>query len=230
MIGRGRNKLKRFDLGILSIEYIKNQIPDIKLMIVSKSLQMDNLKHTIENLNLENNVVFSNYSSDPSIYYKDASLNFITSVSESYSLVLSETKIYGIPNILLGLDYLSLAKKGTIIIYDDSPESLAKHSIKILHDKIYKKKLSKLARTSMKKFNNENIFKKWKILLLSVANDYKNYTKYFETKKKNTKNLYKILKRQTFLLNKRMPNINNITISDLENLPYIDINKKINRN
>ena len=131
MIGRGRNKLKRFDLGILSIEYIKNQIPDIKLMIVSKSLQMDNLKHTIENLNLENNVVFSNYSSDPSIYYKDASLNFITSVSESYSLVLSETKIYGIPNILLGLDYLSLAKKGTIIIYDDSPESLAKHSIKI---------------------------------------------------------------------------------------------------
>ena len=225
MIGRGRNKLKRFDLGILSIEYIKNQIPDIKLMIVSKSLQMDNLKHTIENLNLENNVVFSNYSSDPSIYYKDASLNFITSVSESYSLVLSETKIYGIPNILLGLDYLSLAKKGTIIIYDDSPESLAKHSIKI-----YKKKLSKLARTSMKKFNNENIFKKWKILLLSVANDYKNYTKYFETKKKNTKNLYKILKRQTFLLNKRMPNINNITISDLENLPYININKKINRN
>ena len=41
-------------------------------------------------------------------------------------MVLSETKIYGIPTILCGLDYLSLAKGGTVIIYDDNPEIISK--------------------------------------------------------------------------------------------------------
>lgn len=136
MIGRGREKLKRFDLGIQAVEYIKNIMPDIKLLIISKSIEMDNLHICVENLNLKNNVIFAQYSSDPSIYYKDSSLNYITSISESYSLVLSETKIYGIPNIILGLDYLSLAKNGTIIIYDDFPETLAKESLKIIYNKI----------------------------------------------------------------------------------------------
>ena len=34
--------------------------------------------------------------------------------------------------ILLGLDYIYIAKNGTIIIYDDSPESLAAESINII--------------------------------------------------------------------------------------------------
>ena len=55
-------------------------------------------------------------------------------------MVLCETKIYGIPNILIGIDYLSISKGGTIIIYDDSSESLARESIKLLKD--FKKKKS----------------------------------------------------------------------------------------
>ena len=38
----------------------------------------------------------------------------------------------------MGLDYISLANKGTIIIYNDSPESLSKESIKILINFKYK--------------------------------------------------------------------------------------------
>ena len=172
LIGRGRDKLKRFELGIEAMEYIIKEMPLANLNIISRDNGTDRLKNYINNLNLEKCVKFRNYSSDPSIYFKNASLNLLTSISESYSLVLSETKIYGIPNILLGLDYLLLAKNGTIIIHDDLPETLAKVSMKILYQRIFKKKLAKDARISMRIFNNENLIRKWKILLLSIYNNF----------------------------------------------------------
>lgn len=222
LIGRGRSEMKRFNLGIQAIEYIKNEISNVKLLIVSKYEGIQNLKNCIDNLDLGNNIVFANYSSDPSIYYKSASLNFLTSMSESYSLVLSETKIYGIPTIIMGLDFLSLAKKGTIIVYDDLPETLAKISVKILHEKLNKKYLSKNARKSMKKIRNELIFNKWKKLILLVYNDFANYTKYFLIKK-NTNELHKILENQVILLNNRINYFGNINISFIENLVKYNI-------
>ena len=65
----------------------------------------------------------------PEKHFKDASLHIFPSLSESFGLILSETKIYGIPNILLGLDYLSISRGGTIIIYDDTAESISKESL-----------------------------------------------------------------------------------------------------
>ena len=102
------------------------------------------------------------------IYFKKASLHIFPTNYESFGLVLCETKIYGIPNILLGLNYVSIAKGGTIIIYDDSPETLANNAIKILKNIRYRKKLGKEARKSMKKFNNNILFLKWVQLILSV--------------------------------------------------------------
>jgi hypothetical protein len=99
LIGRGREKMKRFDLGIQAMEYIKDVLSDSKLMIIAKNKSLDNLINTVNNLNLNNNIEFAMYSSDPSIYFNSASLNFLTSLSESYSLSLSETKIFGIPTI-----------------------------------------------------------------------------------------------------------------------------------
>jgi hypothetical protein len=225
LIGRGNSKLKRFELGIQAMEYLKNEYPFIILNIISKYDYIDDLHFFIHNLNLENNIKFVNYSSDPSIYFKDASLNFLTSVSESFSLVLSETKIYGIPNILLGLDYVLLSNNGTYIIYDDLPETLAEVSKKILFHNIYKEKLSREARVSMKKYNNDNIFMKWKLLLLLVYNNIKNYNKFFEDTMFNNDELYTILKRQVILLKNRIEIYKNITVKDLENLPFMNFAK-----
>ena len=47
-------------------------------------------------------------------------------------MVIIKTKLFGIPIILLGLDYVSISKGGKAIIYDDTPESLARISLKIL--------------------------------------------------------------------------------------------------
>ena len=127
-------------------------------------------------MGITKNVIFVNYSSTPEIYYKNSSLHIFPSISESFGLVLSEIKIYGIPTILVGLDYISLSIGGTVIIYDNNSKSIAKEAIKILKDKIYRKKLGKDARKSMRKFKNELILKKWIKIILSIYNN----TNYFQ--------------------------------------------------
>ena len=80
---------------------------------------------------------------------------------------MCETKIYGIPNILLGLDYTSISEGGTVIIYDESPESFAKAAIDVLKIKDHRYRLGNIARKSMKRFNNDKLLIKWIKLIMS---------------------------------------------------------------
>ena len=110
MIGRGDAKKKRFYIGIEAMEYIIKERQACKLNIISSLKRIDKIKKLVDNLNLSNNINFNGYSSSVEIYFRNASLNLVPSISESFSLVLSETKIYGIPSIVLGLDYIFTAE------------------------------------------------------------------------------------------------------------------------
>ena len=225
MFGRGNAIKKRFEIGIKAMEYIIQKIYNCELKIISSLIGINHLEDLVNNLDLEKNVKFIGYSSVPEIYFKNASLNFFPSISESFGLVLSEAKIYGVPNVLLGLDYISIANGGTIIIYDDSPESLAIESIKILEDNKYKKKLGIEAKLSMKKFDNELIFSKWVKLLLSVYNDDNDnfYEKLRQQDKKISKNdSIKIINNQINLLKKRDEKFANLSINNFENFTYME--------
>ena len=222
MIGRGSDKQKRFNLGIQAMEYIIKDMPICIMKIISNITNTNFLQDLINNLNLENNVEFVGYAIKPHIYYQNASLHIFTSISESFGLVLSETKIYGIPSILLGIDYTSISIGGTIIIYDDSIESIAKESIKILRNDIYRKKLGNEARLSMKKFNNKLILKKWVKLILSIYNGHFYYQKLRNNDKKISKiSALKILDNQIKILIKRNHIFKNITINDILNLSFL---------
>ena len=117
MIGRGNNKYKRFNLGIYAMEYIKIQNSICKLKLISNIDGTYDLQYLIYNLNLENYIKFNGFSLIPEINFKNSSLHIFPSISECFPMVLCETKIYGIPNILVGLDYVQISKGGTIIIY-----------------------------------------------------------------------------------------------------------------
>ena len=220
MIGRASDKMKRFNLGIEAMKYIIKSVSGTEMKIISES---DNdLEILIKNYYLENYVKFIGYISTPEIYFKNASLHIFPSVSESFGLALCETKIYGIPNILLGLDYVSISKGGTIIIYEDDPIIIAKEAIKILKDHKYRKKLGKEARKSMRKFKNELLIKKWIKLLLSVYKE-NNLTLFFEEKKQiiSSEKAINILKMQIKLLRKRMPELGIIKIENIENFTFM---------
>jgi len=216
MIGRGNDKYKRFILGVKAMEYIMMENSTCKMKIVS-NMNYD-LQNKIYNLNLEENIEFIGFTLVPEIHFKNASLHIFPSISESFGLVLSETKIYGIPNILVGLDYVQISKGGTLIIYDDSPELIAKESIKIMNDEKYRKFLGKEARISMKKFNNQILDHKWVNLILSIYNGDIFYSKLKSQEKKiNESELIKSLEIQIKLLRKRDNNFYNISINDFKN-------------
>ena len=218
MIGRVNDRMKRFELGVESMKFIIREIPESKMIIISNSFYNDYLVKLVNLLNLDNNVDFVEYTSTPEIYFKNASLHIFPSISESFGLVLSEIKIFGIPTILVGLDYVSISKGGTIILYDDDSRSIAKEAIKILKDDKYRNKLGKEARKSMKKFNNELLVKKWVKLIISIYND----DNYFEELKNDNSMTESeaniIIKTQIQLLKKRNPNYHKITIDNIKNL------------
>lgn len=222
LIGRGNAKKKRFHIGIESLEYIIKEIPNCELIIISKLSGIEKFQNLVHNLNLENSIKFNGYSSSPDIFFRNASLNIIPSISEAFPMVLSETKIYGIPNILIGLDYAFNAKGGTIIIYDDKPESLAEEAIKIITKKQFRKQLGKEARISMKKFSNDLLLNDWIDLILSIYKGQYYYNKLREDKKKLSQNDgINILKNQIKLLKMRYKIFENITRNEFENYTYL---------
>ena len=224
MIGRADDIFKRFELGIQAMEYIVKEIPESQMIIISNLTNIIFLKNFINNLVLKNNIKFYDYISNPEIYFENVCLHFFTSISESFGLVLSETKIYGIPNILLGLDYISIKKGGIIIIYDDSAESIAKETFKILLNIQNRKNLGYEARISMKHFKNEIVMKKWVKLILSIY-FYDDYQRFIEFNKKlSEKQALLILQKQIKLLNKRKKEMKNISINDIENIIFKDKN------
>lgn len=223
MIGRADNKLKRFNLGIYAMEYIIQSIPECEMKILSEAYKVNKLLEIIDVLNLKNNVKFYGYTSTPEIFFKKVSLHIFPSISESFGLVLCETKIYSLPNIILGLDYISIYKGGTINIYDDSVETIANEAIKILVDDKYRKMMGKSARKSMQILDNELLLKKWIKLILSVHFGNSYYQKLREEDKKISENeAKKILENQINLLKMRNSIYTNVTINNIKNFTYMD--------
>ena len=223
MIGRGEDKYKRFDLGIRSMKYIIKKIPECKMKLISNKDGLDNIVNITTNLQLQNNIEFEGYIKKPELYFTNASLHIFPSICESFSMVLAETKIFGIPNIVLGLDYLTIVKGGTIIIYDDEPYSIAKEAIKIINNKEYRIKLGKEARESIKNFNNIITLNKWIKLLLSIFNG----DNYYQSMRKQDIKIDKevalnLIETQIKLLQKREFNYYNISLNDIENITFLD--------
>jgi glycosyltransferase involved in cell wall biosynthesis len=221
MIGRADDQMKRLELGIFAMKFIIKEI-ECEMKIISKIDERNNLKRLVKGLNLEKYIKFVGYTSTPEIYFKNASLHIFPTISESFGLVLCETKIYGIPNILLGLDYVSFANGGTVIIYNDEPETIAKEAIKILKNERYRNKLGQEARESMKKLRNIVTLKKWIKLLLAVFNGENNYKELiYQDKKISEAQAINIIRRQLILLKKRKKNYKNFTLNNIKNFTFI---------
>ena len=220
MIGRIEDPVKRFELGIRAMKIIIKEFPDCTMKIISSN-KKKKFNKLIRHLHLKKNVKFTGVKKNVEIYLKNASLHILPSISECYPMVLGETKIFGIPSIICGLDFLALAKGGTVIIYDDNPNTIAKEAIKILKNETYRKQLGKEARESIKNHKNELIAEKWKKLLFSVyKGDYESYNNLNSHNIMPEKEADKILKNQLLLLQKRYPRFNHLTLEKLKSYSF----------
>jgi len=223
MIGRANDRMKRFDLGLKAMKYIVEEVPESQMLIISNFFGARYLMNLVKSLNLQNNVQFMGYTLKPEVYFQNSSLHIFPSISECFPMVLSETKIYGIPNIITGIDYVSAAKGGVINVNNDDPKIIANESIKILKDFNYRKKLGKIARESMKKFKNEKTAKKWIELILAVYNGEYYYNKLKEEDKKiKEKDAINYLKNQLNIIKVRNQKMKNLTLENIIKFNFVN--------
>ena len=229
MIGQASDKMKRFDLGIKAMKYIIQAVPNCEMKIISDLEGTEDLKKLIKELNLENNIKFETNTSSPEIYFQNASIHLFPSLVESSGLSLCQTKIYGIPNILVGLDYLACAKGGVSNIYDDNPKTIAQEAIKILKNDTYRKNMGKEARKSMEKFDNEIIIDKWLrfILCVYLDDDYYQRVKNEDNETININEEKEVFNNQINLLKMRIDTFKNIKTKDILN--YNNLKKILNK-
>ncbi len=146
--------------------YITEVLPNVKLTIVGESdtPELENkLRYMFSERGLDDNVSFEGYKKNVEQYYEKAAVVLITSAFEGFSMVIYESKKYGIPIVMYEMPYLEMLKdrKGYIEVLQNDKRGFANAVIKILCDKDLRRKLSKEAKESIEQFSKDNIIEKW---------------------------------------------------------------------
>ena len=152
------------------MELIVKEIPDAKLYLISSDTRMQEFKNLSQELNITNNVIFSNYVENISEYFLNSSIFFFTSITEAFPMALNEAKAYGLPCVTFNVDYSIPYHSGVIKVEMFNYEELAKEAIKLLKDYNYRIKMGREAKISLSSFNNEITTNLWERLFNALLN------------------------------------------------------------
>ena len=65
MIGRASDPSKNFQMGYRAFAEIIIEVPDVKLEIIIKLVELDYLKNLVNSLNIKNYIKYTGYLPDP---------------------------------------------------------------------------------------------------------------------------------------------------------------------
>ena len=104
MLGRS-DKFKRYEIGINAMKIVIEKEPEAKLYIVGiENNTYDNyLKKIVDDLGLTKNIIFKKLTNNTHQYYKNSSIFLLTSIFEGCPMTLLESKLYGLPSIVVGM-------------------------------------------------------------------------------------------------------------------------------
>lgn len=172
-LGRLELSSKQYVDLIKIISIVKQQVPTVKCLIACDGSEqaMNVLLNNIEKFGVEQNVEVVPFVNNVEQYYKRARIHLVTSVTESFSMTIVESKSYGIPLVLYDLPHLELLKdgKGYISVPQNDVFAAADAIVKILNDDEYCQKLSDEAAESIVKFKNYDFNETWSNILNKVA-------------------------------------------------------------
>ena len=125
------------------------------------------LREYARKLGIENAVQFTGYELDTEPYYRNASVFVMTSISESFSMVLAESIGHGLPVVMFELPNLELTQgnTGIISVHQGDIGALANEIIILLQNENLRKELGIKARSHLNKFLECDISQLWKRLL-----------------------------------------------------------------
>lgn len=173
-VGRFAEEKKPYHiLEAFSIIYDNN--PEATLTIVGDGDSPEwrnGLERRASELKISQAVEFCGYEKDVTSYYKQASVLAITSLCESFSMVLAESKSYGVPVVMYELPNIELAKdkKGIIAVPQDDVLALANSILEVLGNNSLRKKMGEEARQSIEDFLKIDIGQAWNDLFADMKN------------------------------------------------------------
>ena len=161
--------VKRVDMMLDIWAMIEKKYPDWHLSIVGDGSELDNLKKKTELLGLKH-ISFEGYS-DPKLFYKKASIFWMTSLYEGWGLTLIEAmQSYCVPIAMDSYssvhDIIEDNKTGLIVSNGDLNQFMIKTS-ELIDNETLLKEFAQNAWRSIRKFDVSIVIEKWKTLLNS---------------------------------------------------------------
>lgn len=164
-------KGKRPSDAIEIMDRVLRRIPDAHLIIVGKGTEQDinDLCKLCEQKQISEHVHFMGYQTDVAPYYQQSALMLMTSEKESYSMVLLESKAYGLPTVMYELPYLTLTKGevGIVAVEMGDVETAAEAVINLLLDEKRRLQLGQDAKQSFECLKQADLRAEWKSIFES---------------------------------------------------------------
>jgi glycosyltransferase involved in cell wall biosynthesis len=168
------SKEKGVDYLIRAINIVKNNVPEVKLIIAGDGREKTKLQKMVNNMGLENNVKFLGWLSKDQLkkLYEDVDFMVIPSIwQEPFGLTGLEAMSYGRPVIAFDVgginEYIDNNKNGFLVKVFDV-RNLAEKITELLKNEEILKKFSKKSTKKARYFSNEIFFKKVKKLYKKV--------------------------------------------------------------
>ena len=183
IVGRIDDVIKGSKYGIMAMSEVVKQIPDAQLYVVS-GYHDPKIVNLVKTLNIEQNVHFTSFSFNISEYYLNSSVLLVSSVSESFPMVMNEGKAHGLPVVAFNIDYSPCFQKGVITVDVFDYKAMANETVKLLNDYDYRKAKGKEAKLSLDMYKNEETIAKWEELFSSLLEGKDSYKKFQDKIKK----------------------------------------------
>lgn len=142
-------------------------VPDAKMLMVGGGWTPNaeqSLRDRIKKLGLEKNVELIGYTSNIEEYYRQAACLLITSASESYGMIIEESRAFGLPLVMYELPYLELLQsgKGYIAVEQMDRQAAARALVRVLQNPQLRETLGMQAQTELATANNALLEQRWK--------------------------------------------------------------------
>jgi len=157
---------KGFSDLISVVDLVRQHISDVKLHLIGDGYLLDTLKQKVKELKLENNVILHGYLDKKEIekHMLDSSIYVMTSLTESFGLVLVEAMSYGLPCVAYssaaGACELINDKNGILVDGRDRYE-MARNIIDLLNNKKKREKLGVGGRNTSDYYLSKNVKNEW---------------------------------------------------------------------
>lgn len=168
-VGRGAPQKKPLE-AIKVIRKVVNEIPDAQLIMVGLEDGGRGYRSLVDEWGVKDHVTFVAPTNEIGEYYKKASLHLLTSITESFCLVIAEAKSYKIPTVMYEIPFLELIedKKGVHVVKQGDSDVAARCIVNLFSNSEVLKHEGEEAYTTLAHFNDEEVIQRWEAIFNSL--------------------------------------------------------------